>query len=151
DRTATDAALQAATLLLGIRAKLQEFMARSRFSPEFFLDVLRQYACLWSASNPLRPPSGANDASALQRDVMLFTELIPPQPGFPGFLSHVRQVFSVLTHQAASNIERSMRAPSIEARLLERLGKSRLSVCDLTPGGVESLLVVEPWLAAYVF
>jgi hypothetical protein len=43
-----------------------------------------------------------------------------------------------------------MRAPSIEARLLKRLGKLCLSAGDLTPGGVESLLAAEPWLAAYV-
>jgi hypothetical protein len=150
DRRAVNAALHAATLLLAVRAKLQEFMAKSRFSAEFFLDVLRQYACPWSVSNPLRPPSGANDASALQRDVILFTDLIPAQPGFPGFRSHVRRVFSVLTQPAIDRIERSMAAPSIEARLLVRLGKARLSACDRTAVEVDNLLAAEPWLPAYV-
>ena len=136
DRAATSAAGNAATLLLGVRAKLQEFMAKSQFSAEFFLDVLRQYACLWSAVNPLRPPSGANDPSSLQRDVVLFSELVP------GFRSNVRRVFSVLTQEAIARIERSMRAPSLEARVLECLGRSRVSDRDL--------LAAEPWLVAYV-
>jgi hypothetical protein len=139
DRTATDAALNAATLLLAVRAKLHEFMAESRFSADFFLDVLRQYACLWSAAHRLRPPSGANDANALERDVMLFNELIPARADFPGFRSHVKATFSVLTEQARRRIERAMAAPSIEQRLLERLAYV-----------MEESLATKPWLAAYV-
>jgi hypothetical protein len=69
---------------------------------------------------------------------MLFTELLPARQDFPGFRSHVKATFPVLTEQATCRIEKAMAAPSIEQRLFERLD------------GIENVLAAEPWLAAYV-
>lgn len=45
---AINAALQATTLMQAVRARMQEFMRVSHFTADFFLDVLRQYACPWA-------------------------------------------------------------------------------------------------------
>lgn len=146
---AINSALAATTLMQAIRAKMQEFMRVSHFTADFFLDVLRQYACPWTEKG-LRPPSGANDDSALLRDVTMFAELLPAHGPFPGFRSHVRQVFSVLMPTAIEKLEQAMRAPSIEERVMQRLGLCRQELKEMDAARAESLLSAEPWLAAYV-
>jgi hypothetical protein len=145
---AVSAGLHAATLMLAIRAKLVEFMRQSAFDADFFLDVLRQYACHWSARTPLRPPSGANDDTSLHRDVMLFHELLPASGDFPGYNVHVEHVCSVLMPAAVQTLAAAMASPSIEARLLARLGTTRDALGRLDAPACEALLDAHPWVAA---
>lgn len=148
---AVSACFNAAALMLAVRAKLVEFMKHSAFDTDFFLDVLRQYACPWSARAPiLRPPSGANDDTSLHRDVLLFDELLPPSGELPGYNAHVRGVLSALMPEAVQKIEAAMSSDSIEARILRRIGRTRDALGRLEDRGAEALLEANPWVAAYV-
>lgn len=148
DPTAVRACFHAATLMLAVRAKIVEFMRTSAFDADFFLDVLRQYACHWSARAPLRPPSGANDDTALHRDVMLFDELLPASGDFPGYGAHVKHVCSVLMPAAVNTLAAAMDTASIEARLLARLGTTREALGRLDAAACAALLAAQPWVAA---
>jgi len=146
---AVNACFNAEALMLAVRAKLVEFMRRSSFHADFFLDVLRQYACAWSDRPPvLRPPSGANDDTSLHRDVMLFDELLPPAGEFPGYTAYVRRVFPALMPASIQRLAAAMSAGSIEARILKRLGTTRDALDRLDPRESQALVDANPWLAA---
>jgi hypothetical protein len=148
-RDAIRAALHATTLLCAIRAKMVEFMRRSSFQADFFLDILRQYACPWSQDRPLRAPSGANDPTALHRDVMLFAELVPSSEHFPGYKAHVHQVCSVLMPPEVERITRASRTASLEEQIYMQLGLTKQAINALNERAVLSVLAQHPWLAAY--
>jgi len=148
-RDAIRAALHATTLLCAIRAKIVEFMRRSSFQADFFLDILRQYACPWSQDRALRAPSGANDPTALHRDVMLFAELVPSSAHFPGYKAHVHQVCSVLMPPEVERITRARRTESLEEQIYTQLGLTKQAINALDERAVLGVLAQHPWLAAY--
>jgi len=148
-RDAIRAALHATTLLCAIRAKIVEFMRRSSFQADFFLDILRQYACQWSQDRALRAPSGANDPTALHRDVMLFAELVPSSAHFPGYKAHVHQVCSVLMPPEVERITRARRTESLEEQIYTQLGLTKQAINALDERAVLGVLAQHPWLAAY--
>jgi hypothetical protein len=148
-RDAIRAALHATTLLCAIRAKMVEFMRRSSFQADFFLDILRQYACPWSQERAVRAPSGANDPTALHRDVMLFADLVPSSEHFPGYKAHVRQVCSVLMPQDVARITRASRTESLEEQIYTQLGLTKQAINALNERAVLGVLAQHPWLAAY--
>ena len=148
-RDAIRAALHATTLLCAIRAKMVEFMRRSSFHADFFLDILRQYACPWSQDRAVRAPSGANDPTALHRDVMLFAELVPSSEHFPGYTAHVHQVCSVLMPPEVERITRASRTASLEEQIYTQLGLTKQAINALNERAVLRVLAQHPWLAAY--
>jgi len=144
------AALWASTLMFAVRALIVDFIRNAPFREDFFLDTLRQYAIPWYPDRPLRAPSGANDDSALLRDVLLFRELLPSTAGFPGFRAYVRAVSSILLPSAARRILGAMDAPPIDTRIEQRLRMPLKKINDLPSSDVRSLLAHNPWLSPYL-
>ena len=143
---AIKATFNATILIYAIHAELVAFMQQDCFDTDFFLDCFRQYACAWSSTHPLKPPSGANDAASLQRDLMLFDELIPASNRFPGYRAHVRKTFSVLTPNLIQQLEQTMAQPSIETKIVNQIGFDPAQVSRKT--AIDTLLQY-PWLSAY--
>lgn len=139
----------AANLMRAVAVEIAYFMANSQFDSNFFLDYLRQYACVWSQENYLKPPSGANDYASLERDLILFKELIPPIGKFPGYHRHVRSVFSVLMPHEIKKLKLAMSQDSIEAKIYHKLGLNRQQINRLSEREALHLLTENPWLAAY--
>ena len=141
----------AAVLLLAVRAKIVELLGASSSNADL-LDVLRQYACDWRDHAPLlRPPSGANDGGFLHRDMLLFSELLPPSGPVPGYRTYVRHtVLPALMPEVVARIEAAMSSDSIEARLYCRLGTTRDVLGRIGGRSCDALLDANPWLAAYV-
>jgi hypothetical protein len=146
---AISAALHAAQLMCAIRAQMVEFMRSSSFHADFFLDILRQYACAWYRDPAVRAPSGANDPTALHRDVMLFRELVPASEQFPGYTAHVKHVCSVLMPHEVERINRACSTESIEEQISQQLGLTLQELNALDERAVLGVLPRAPWLAAY--
>lgn len=148
---AIEASLNASLLIHSIKLNLIEFMRESEFSQDFFLDILRQYACSWyPVAQYLKPPSGANDYAVLHRDVMLFDNLIPPDGKFPGYKKHIQEVFSVLMPDAIKKLEQSMQIDSIEKKIFQILELTKPEFEQLDEAALLSLLKHSQWLVAYL-
>ncbi|MBD6618462.1 hypothetical protein FNW02_22205 [Komarekiella sp. 'clone 1'] len=148
---AIEAALNASILMLSIKSNLVEFMKKSQFNTDFFLDILRQYACSWYPINQyLKPPSGANDYAVLHRDIMLFEDLMPPHGKFIGYKKHIQEVFSVLMPNAIKKLENSMNIDSIESKIFQALGINKETFNHLTENVLLLLLQQNYWLVAYL-
>lgn len=139
---AVESALNAAQLMWAMRARIIEFIKRVAFDVDFFLDVFRQYQCLWYPAPYLKPPSAANDAASLHRDVMLFDNLVPPYERFPGFRGHVEEVCSVLLPAHRAELHAALALPSIESRIAAASGLRSLPPAQA--------LAEAPWLGAYL-
>lgn len=144
------AALHAVCLMETMRATILDFMKNKEFDVAFFLDVFRQYQCPWFTDRYLKPPSAANDSASLLRDVILFANLVPPQPHFPGFRDHVRQIFSVLIPEQRAELEQAMVFPSLEQRLEAEIGLSRQELNGLDSADLRTLIQQHPWLLTYL-
>jgi len=138
----------AATFMFGIRDLISDFIRRAPISADFFLDEFRQYAIRWYAERKIKASSAANDDSALLRDLILFTELVPPQEGFSGFRSHVRDIYQVLLPDAVERLERAMNRESLEVRISQAIQHNLETLLTLKEGQVTELLQNHPWLAA---
>lgn len=140
----------AATVLIdAIYAELLAFMRLSAFSVDFFLDYLRQYACLWYADHDLRPPSGANDYASIQRDLILFDELFPARGGCPGYHQYARDVCSILMPHEIAKLEVAMAQTSLESKILQHLDLNHTQFEQLTRKDMLQMLTTQPWLVAY--
>lgn len=146
---AVQACLDATHLILAVRTRFMEFIRTSSFNADFYLDILRQYFCLWSSRKFMRPPSGANDDSILLRDVTLFTELLPAHDRFPGYTQYVRHVFHALMPEAVQRLETSLEHDSIDARLSQMLATPVEALRQLTSEDATLMLSANPWIAAY--
>jgi len=146
---ALEAATTTAHLMWAIKAQMLHFMQHKTFEADFFLDVFRQYQCLWYPGQYLKPPSGANDPAPLQRDLILFDNLVEPGDNFPGFRGHVQEICSVLMPEQRLQMQLAMAQPSLEARLLGQLGLSRAALARLDSGGLSAVTRQHPWLLLY--
>ncbi|MCA1992060.1 MAG: hypothetical protein LDL41_08430 [Coleofasciculus sp. S288] len=147
-RKAIQSLTTAATFMFGIRDLIADFIRRAPFSTDFFLDEFRQYAIPWYADRKIKASSAANDDSALLRDLILFTELIPPREGFSGFRSHVRATYHVLLPDAVARLERAMNRESLEVRVSQALQLDLETLLTLNESQIAELLQNHPWLAA---
>lgn len=143
-------ACHGANLIWAISAEIAEFMCHSQFSTDFFLDYLRQYACIWSRDNYLKPPSGANDYTSIERDLILFDELITPANSFLRYHHHVRQVFSVLMPHEIAALNRAISFPSLETLIYQKLNYNRWQLAQLSFAKLDELLSQNPWLSVYI-
>jgi hypothetical protein len=135
--------------MFAVRAKIVEFMRSSSFHADFFLDILRQYACPWYRDQAVRAPSGANDPTALHRDVMLFPELVPSSEQFPGYKAHVKHVCGVLMPHDVQRINRACSTESLEEQICQQLHLTKKEINELDERAVLGVLASHPLLAAY--
>lgn len=138
----------AATLMFAIRDLIADFIRRSPFPTDFFLDEHRQYAIRWYGDRTVKASSAANDDSSLLRDLILFTELVPPRQGFGGFRSHVRDTYHVLLPDAVARLERSMNRESLEVCIAKAIHLDLETLLILDEGQVSTLIQKHPWFAA---
>ncbi len=138
----------AATLMFAIRDLIADFIRRSPFPADFFLDEHRQYAVRWYAERTVKASSAANDDSSLLRDLLLFTELVPPRQGFGGFRSHVRDTYHVLLPDAVARLERAMNRESLEVCISKAIHLDLKALLTLDESQVFALIQKHPWLAA---
>jgi hypothetical protein len=139
------------TLMLSICSVFINFMKNSQFNYDFFLDILRQYACQWYPPNQyLRPPSGANDHASLDRDVMLFENLLLPDNNFPGYNKYIQGVFSVLMPNDIAKLKNSMAMDTIEKKIFDKLGINKMDFNQLNENSLLNLLKDNYWLSIYL-
>lgn len=144
------AAIRATHYMLAMRAQFHAFLKRATFDIDIFFDVFRQYQCPWTAGQPIRPPSGANDPASLARDLMLFADLLGPSAHFPGFRKHVAAIGRVLLPAQQAYLKKALAHPSLEDRLMSTLGMQRAELAALSPQAGAALVRRKPWLAGYV-
>jgi len=114
-------AVAATALLDALRQLFREFVALpddEGMTPEYFMDVFRQFAVHWSRDDI--PPSGALDPEALKRDFLLGISL-------PGYASHVRRIFPALLAAERVALEGLAGRPPLPVMLLRAL--------DIVPAG----------------
>ncbi len=138
----------AATFMFGIRDLIADFIQRSPISADFFLDEFRQYAIRWYADRNVKASSAANDDSALLRDLILFTELVPPREGFSGFRSHVQETYHVMLPDAVARLELAMNRESLEVLISQAIQLDLKTLLTLNEGEITEMLQKHPWLAA---
>ncbi len=108
-----------------------EFVAHSDevgFLPEFFIDVLRQFAIHWRPEDI--PPSGAEDVEFLKRDFLLGMN-------YPHYDRHVERIFPALLDEDRDSLRATSDLPSLPDQLLAELGMAAddlaaMSVSDMT-------------------
>jgi len=147
-REAVQALTTAATFTFGIRDLISDFIRRAPFSTDFFLDEFRQYAIRWYGDRKVKASSAANDDSALLRDLILFTELVPSREGFSGFRAHVRDTYHVLLPDAVERLERAMNRESLEVRISRAIGLDLETLLTWNEEQITELFQKHPWLAA---
>ena len=79
---------------------------------EHFMDVFRQFAVHWEPGNI--PPSGAQDAQFLRRDLLLGIE-------FPGYRHHMRRNYPAMLDEERAFLDRQAARPTLTAMLFEAL------------------------------
>ena len=147
---AVKAALTAAHLMWAMKAKILDFMTNKTFDSDFFLDVFRQYQCLWYPDQYLKPPSAANDAASLLRDVMLFDDLVGADDQFPGFRRHVVETGSVLMTEDKERVQVAMARPSLETKIFAHLDVNRTEFAKSDEVDIKTIVEQNPWLMAYL-
>jgi hypothetical protein len=138
----------AATFMFAIRDLIADFIRRSPFPTDFFLDEHRQYAVRWYANRKVKASSAANDDSSLLRDLLLFTELVPHREGFSGFRSHVRDIYQVLLPDAVERLEQAMSSESLEVRISQELQCDLAELLTWGEDQMAALIQDHPWFAA---
>lgn len=117
------AARTAAQLIWAMQACMHRFMKRPDLDIDLFLDVIRQYDCPWHPPETrLRPVSVANDVHSLYRDVVLFDELVRPNPHFPGYRAHIQTTYCVMLPEHIAQLEGALQTETLETRLTTLLG-----------------------------
>lgn len=147
-REAAQALTTAATFMFGIRDLIADFIRRGPITTDFFLDEHRQYAVRWYGDRTVKASSAANDDSALLRDLLLFTEVVPAREGFTGFRAHVRDTYHVLLPDAVERLENSMKQDSLEVLISRAIGYSLDDLLTLSDDELAGLIQQHPWFAA---
>lgn len=98
------------------------------FVPDFFIDVLRQFAIHWRPDDI--PPSGAEDVEFLKRDFLLGMN-------FPHYDRHVERIFPALLEEDRESLRATADLPSLPDQLFAELGiaagdLAAMSVSDMT-------------------
>ncbi|GAA2856201.1 hypothetical protein GCM10010517_14490 [Streptosporangium fragile] len=110
-------ARSAALLLTGLYRLNRDFAHRSPgrggLDADHFMDVFRQFAVHWESGDV--PPSGAQDAEFLRRDLLLGI-------AFPDYHLHVKRVFPALLEDERKALTEHMGRPPLTAVLLAELG-----------------------------
>jgi hypothetical protein len=147
---AVQLATGAASYTYAMRDLMEGFLQDQRFTPDFFMDEFRQYAIRWSTTPGEMPSSASQDPASLLRDIVLFSDLMPPTPHFGGFRDHVQHMFPMMRPQAVESIKEALSRDSLEAQLESFLGED---FEILRSGDAEAriaLIQKRPWLAAYI-
>jgi PAS domain S-box-containing protein len=131
----------ASLLLDGLRQLNSDFAARppeKGLRVDYFMDVFRQFAVHWTASDV--PPSGALDAEALVRDLLLGIDL----PEYPKL---IRRVFPGLLDGERHKLAHLMTQRSLPRLLLDRLGIDSAGLAAASAEDLRALVVQHPSLA----
>lgn len=138
--------MRAASGLLYVLHQMNlDFVAHSDgvgFVPDFFIDVLRQFAIHWCPDDI--PPSGAEDVEFLKRDFLLGMN-------FPHYERHVRRIFPALLDEDRESLRATADLPSLPDQLLAELG---IAAADLTAMSESELTAVvrrEPAVSVLYF
>jgi hypothetical protein len=129
-------------LLDVLRRMNQAFATRS---PEeglrigWFMDVFRQFAVHWRPGDV--PPSGALDAEALIRDLLVGIAL-------PAYPEHLRRVFPGLLAPEREELERLLVRPALPAAALRLAGATAEEIAVLPVARLAELVARHPILAA---
>jgi hypothetical protein len=109
-------------------------------SPQFFMDVFRQFAVHWKRGDV--PPSGALDPEALKRDFLLGIAI-------PGYRHHVQRVFPALLATERAALEAMMDRPTLPEQLLASLGVAPAVLRDGSPAQLHRLVGEHPVLGVW--
>lgn|GEM_PF-4562684 len=107
---------------------------------EHFMDVFRQFAVHWEPGDI--PPSGAQDAQFLRRDLLLGIE-------FPGYRHHMRRNYPAMLDEERAFLDRQAARPTLTAMLFEALGLRPAELATATREQLRELVAEHPNLAAW--
>lgn len=136
-----DAMRNAAGLLHVLTALNSGFTASvggSRWA-NHFMDVFRQFAVHWRVGDV--PPSGAQDAEFLRRDLLLGIDL-------PDYPRHVHRVFPALLDSEREMLRRLFGATPLPAMVLARAGTSVADLASMSSSDLLDLTADHPALVA---
>lgn len=120
-----------------------DFVAHSDevgFVPDFFIDVLRQFAIHWRPNDI--PPSGAEDVEFLKRDFLLGIN-------FPHYERHVERIYPALLEEDRESLGATAGRPSLLDRLLAEIGIATGDLAAMSVSELTALARREPavsWL-----
>lgn len=109
---------------------------------DHFMDVFRQFAVHWEPGDI--PPSGAQDAQFLRRDLLLGID-------FPGYRDHLRRNYPALLDEERAFLDRQAARPTLPAMLLKALDLQPADLATATPDHLRTLVREQPGLAAWYF
>jgi hypothetical protein len=104
------------------------------------MDVFRQFAVHWEPGDI--PPSGAQDAQFLRRDLLLGIE-------FPGYRHHMRRNYPAMLDLERAFLDRQAARPTLTAMLFEALGLQPAELATATRDQLRALVAEHPNLAAW--
>ncbi|MEY9888995.1 hypothetical protein ABIA31_002643 [Catenulispora sp. MAP5-51] len=107
---------------------------------EHFMDVFRQFAVHWQPDDI--PPSGAQDAQFLRRDLLLGID-------FPGYHHHMRRNFPALLDEERAGLDRQAARPTLPATLMRALDLAPAELATATREQLRDLVREHPDLAAW--
>jgi len=133
---------QAIVLLDALRELNHDFAVRPAdqgMGVDHFLDVFRQFAVHWSAGDI--PPSGALDAEALIRDLLVGIDL-------PSYPVHLHRVFPGLLDHERTTLTRLLNRPSLPQTALRLAGIDPAEPVTGSLTQLHQLVVRHPVLAS---
>jgi hypothetical protein len=142
DRSALSRIERAVVLLEALRELNNEFADRpvgEGLQVTHFMDVFRQFAVHWDTADI--PPSGALDAEALIRDLLVGIDL-------PSYPAHVRRVSPGLLQEERVVLERLSQGPSLPRAALESAGCDPGALATMSVRELYELVAAHPVLAA---
>ena len=133
----------AATVLTAARQLMSDFgllPASEGLRSEHFLDVFRQFAGHWQVGDI--PPSGALDAEALTRDLLLGLDI-------PDRDEHVRRLFPGLLGTERAELTRLLGRPPLPVTVLAELGLDAAVLREMPATDLRATVRQHPALAAW--
>ncbi|HEX5119892.1 MAG TPA: hypothetical protein VFW65_32295 [Pseudonocardiaceae bacterium] len=138
--------MRAASGLLYVLHQMNlDFVAHSDgvgFVPDFFIDVLRQFAIHWRPDDI--PPSGAEDVEFLKRDFLLGMN-------FPHYDRHVRRIFPALLDEDRESLRATADLPSLPGQLLAELGIAAADLTAMSESDLTAVVRREPAVSVLYF
>jgi hypothetical protein len=135
--------LHAAKLLAVLHRLNLDFAAlpaEQGLHPDFFLDILRQFAVHWRVGDI--PPSGAQDYEYLRRDLFLGINV-------PSYGRHLRRLFPALLREERESLSALLHQPSLPTQLLTFLGLDHADLVAASHATLLDMLRRHPTLGAY--